>query len=67
MVKQRESGFISFGSMSLLVGSLALVGLLAYGWLGGHELPLWPAIAVVLVNVVGALRLLRETRQGHRK
>lgn len=40
----RQQGFISFGSMTLIIGGLALFGLLFYGQASGHELPLWPAL-----------------------
>lgn len=57
-----RKGALSFGSMSLLVGGLALVGLLAWGWKTGQELPLWPAVLVAAVNVFGAFKLVIETR-----
>lgn len=55
-------GMLSFASMTLAVGGLALFGLLAWGWLSGQELPLWPALLVAGVNVVGAIRLVQETK-----
>lgn len=55
-------GILSFGSMTLLVGGLSLFALLLWGWLSGHPLPLWPALLVAAVNVVGAVRLLQETK-----
>lgn len=55
-------GMLSFGSMTLVVGGLALFGLLAWGWLSGQALPLWPALLVVAVNLVGAVKLLQETK-----
>lgn len=57
-----KKGVLSFGSMTLLVGGLALVGLLLWGWAAGQELPLWPALLVAAVNVVGAVKLVLETR-----
>lgn len=57
-----NKGVLSFGSMTLLVGGLALAGLLLWGWKTGQELPLWPALLVAAVNVVGAIRLVVETR-----
>lgn len=57
-----KKGVLSFGSMTLLVGGLALVGLLLWGWTAGQELPLWPALLVAAVNVVGAVKLVLETR-----
>ena len=55
-------GMLSFGSMTLLVGGLALAGLLFWGWTTGQELPLWPALLVAAVNVFGAVKLVLETR-----
>jgi fatty acid desaturase len=57
-----NKGVLSFGSMTLLVGGLALAGLLFWGWQSGEELPLWPALLVAAVNVFGAFRLVKETR-----
>ena len=59
---EKYKGMFSFGSMTMLIGGQALATLLFYGWLSGHELPLWPAILVALVNVVGAVKLAQETR-----
>jgi hypothetical protein len=53
---------LSFGSMTLIVGGLALAGLLLWGWKTEQELPLWPALLVAAVNVFGALKLVLETR-----
>ena len=58
----RQRGFISFGSMTLLIGGLGLAAALVYGLNAGYELPLWPAIAVALVNLIGAGRLIYEVR-----
>ena len=57
-----NKGVLSFGSMTLLVGGLALAGLLFWGWKTGQELPLWPALLVVAVNIFGAVKLVMETR-----
>lgn len=63
-----KSGVFSFVSLSQVVGALALVGLLLYGWITGQSLPLWPAVLVVAVNVVLAVRLVLEVkgRRGER-
>ena len=55
-------GMLSFGSMTLAVGGLALFALLAWGWLSGQQLPLWPALLVAGVNVFGAIKLMQETK-----
>jgi hypothetical protein len=57
-----NKGVLSFGSMTLLFGGLALPGLLLWGWKTGQELPLWPALLVAAVNVFGAVKLVMETR-----
>lgn len=57
-----KSGWFSFTSLSQVVGALALVGLLLYGWSTGQQLPLWPAVLVVGVNVVLAVRLVLEIK-----
>jgi hypothetical protein len=60
----KESGFVSAGGIVLLIGGLALVALLVYGWSTGHELPLWPAIAVALVNIIGAAKIVLDTKKA---
>jgi len=50
----------SFGSMTLVVGGLALALLLFWGWRSGEALPLWPALLVAAVNVFGAVKLVLE-------
>jgi hypothetical protein len=57
-----NKGVLSFGSMTLLVGGLALAGLLFWGWKTEQELPLWPALLVAAVNVYGAYKLVMETK-----
>lgn len=57
-----NKGVLSFGSMTLIVGGLALAGLLFWGWQTGQALPLWPALLVAAVNVFGAVRLVIEAR-----
>jgi hypothetical protein len=57
-----NKGALSFGSMTLLIGGLALAGLLFWGWKTGQDLPLWPALLVAAVNVFGAYKLVMETK-----
>lgn len=66
-VNRREKGFISFGAMTLLIGGCALAGLLAYSWKSGQELPFWPAVAVILVNLAAAAKLVLDTLQARKK
>jgi hypothetical protein len=57
-----NKGFFSFTALSVLVGGLAIIGLLLYGWLTGQDLPFWPAMLVVAVNVVLAVKLVLEMK-----
>ena len=63
-MNRREYGFISFGTMTLLIGGMALAGLLLYGWTSGQELPVWPAVAVVLVNLVASIKLVIDAKKA---
>lgn len=56
-------GAVNPGVIVLLVGGAALFGLLVYGFRSGHELPLWPALLVALVNVLAALKLAADARR----
>ena len=40
-----NKGFFSFTALSVLIGGLAIIGLLLYGWSTGQSLPLWPSPA----------------------
>jgi len=63
-LKRKQQGFINFGTMTLIVGGLALIGLLFYSAQSGHELPLWPAVVVILVNIVAAGKILLDTKKA---
>lgn len=56
------SGLMSFGSMTLMVGGLALFSLLLWGWVKDEPLPLWPALLVAAVNFVDSIKLIQETK-----
>lgn len=55
--KHKQHGAIKADGITLLIGGLALMGLLVYSATSGYEIPFWPAIAVIGVNVVAAGRL----------
>ena len=57
-----NKGFFSFTALSVLIGGLAIIGLLLYGWFTGQNLPLLPALLVVGVNVVLAIKLVLEVK-----
>lgn len=66
-MNRQQQGFIDFGTMTLLIGGLALVGLLVYGAQSGHELPLWPAVVVMLVNIVAAAKIFLDAKKAKNK
>jgi hypothetical protein len=55
--KHLQRGALNGGVIALLIGALALAALFVYSAVSGYELPFWPAMAVVAVNVVAAGRL----------
>ena len=61
-LNRKQEGFINGSAMTILIGGLVLGGLLIYGSKTGQELPLWPAIAVVVVNLVAAVKLVLDIR-----
>lgn len=62
-----QTGKMSLGNLTLVIGGVALAGLLAYGWSSGEELPLWPALAVVAVNLVAAAKIGMEARKNRKQ
>lgn len=66
-LNRKQDGFIGGSGVALLIGGLALGGLLVYGALSGYELPLWPAIAVALVNLVAAAKIIMDTRKARQR
>ncbi len=58
MLGGKQNGFISGDIIAIVIAGVALGGLLIYGSQTGQELPVWPAIAVVLVNLVAAGRVI---------
>ena len=65
-LKAQEKGFITGAGWVILVAGLALVALLYHGITTGQELPIGPAIAVILVNLFAAWKLYAETRARRR-
>jgi len=41
--------------------------MLIYGLKSGQELPVWPAIAVALVNLVAAAKIVIDVKQARRQ
>lgn len=59
----QQHGFINGGVITLLIGGLAIGGLLVYGSVTGQELPVWPAVVVVLVNLVAAGKVIMDVKK----
>ena len=55
--KHLQRGALNGAVIAMLIGALALGGLLISSAVSGYELPFWPAMAVIAVNVVAAGRL----------
>jgi len=63
----RQGGFINSGVLIILIGGLALGGLFIHSLSTGQDLPVWPAIAVILVNLVGAAKIVIDVRNAKRQ
>ncbi|WP_210542805.1 hypothetical protein [Rhodoferax sp. PAMC 29310] len=59
----KQSGFINGGVITLLIGGLAIGGLLLYGSVTGQELPVWPAVVVGIVNLVAAGKVFMDVKK----
>jgi len=65
--KHLQRGALNGGVITMLIGALALAALLIYSAASGYELPFWPAMAVVAVNLVAAGRLAWAVIQTKKK
>ena len=63
----KQHGFINGGVITLLIGGLAIGGLLLYGSVTGQELPVWPAVVVVLVNLVAAGKAIMDVKKAKQR
>ena len=60
----RQEGFIDSGVLIILIGGLALGGLFIHSLSTGQDLPVWPAVAVILVNLIGAAKIVIGVRNA---
>ena len=65
--KHLQRGALNGGVIAMLIGALALAALLIYSAASGYELPFWPAMAVIAVNLVAAVRLAWVVIQAKKK
>lgn len=68
-MKAAQRGFLNGGMLVILIGGLMVGGLFIHSYATDQELPLWPAVAVIGVNLYGAWKIFSETRarrQGRR-
>jgi hypothetical protein len=63
-VHHKQDGFINGGVMTLLIGGLAIGGLLLYGSVTGQELPVWPAVLVGIVNLAAAGKVILDVKKA---
>jgi hypothetical protein len=63
-VNHKQLGFINGGVITLLIGGLAIGGLLLYGSVTGQELPVWPAVLVGVVNLVAAVKVILDVKKS---
>ena len=60
----KQHGFINGGIITLLIGGLAIGGLLLYGSVTGQELPVWPAVVVGIVNLVASGKVFMDVKKA---
>jgi hypothetical protein len=65
--KDLQRGALGGDGIALMIGATALGGLFVYSAVSGYELPLWPAVAVTVVNLVAAGRLAWTVIKSKRK
>jgi len=65
-VKAVQRGFVNGGMLVILIGGLMIGGLFLHSYVTGQELPLWPALAVIGVNLYGAWMLFKEGQMRRR-
>ena len=60
----KQLGFINGAVITLLIGGLAIGGLLLYGLVTEQELPVWPAVLVGLVNLMAAGKVILDVKKS---
>lgn len=65
-MKSLQRGAIDPGMVIILISGLILGALFVHSYATGEELPIWPAIAVICVNLVGVWRTLKDVQARRR-
>lgn len=63
-MKHKQHGLIKGDMIGILIGGVAVGGLLLYGLISGQSLPVWPSILVALVNLVAAANVFLGVRKA---
>lgn len=66
-MKSLQRGAFDPGMAIILISGLILGGLFVHSYATGEELPIWPAIAVICVNLFGVWRTLKEVQARRRR
>lgn len=65
-MKSLQRGAIDPGMVITLISGLIIGGLFVHSYATGEELPIWPAIAVICVNLFGVWRTLKDVQARRR-
>lgn len=61
-MKAGQRGFLNGGMLVILVSGVLIGVLFIHSYATGQELPLWPAVAVICVNLFGVWKIIGEVR-----
>ncbi|MEW6165170.1 MAG: hypothetical protein AB1642_08930 [Pseudomonadota bacterium] len=61
-MKAVQRGFLNGGMLVILISGVVIGGLFIHSYATGQALPLWPAVAVIGVNLFGVWKILGEVR-----
>lgn len=61
-MKAVQRGFLNGGMLVILISGVLIGALFIHSYATGQELPLWPAVAVICVNLFGVWKIVGEVR-----
>lgn len=65
-MKFLQRGAIDPGMAIILISGLILGALFVHSYTTGEQLPIWPALAVICVNLAGVWRTLKDVQARRR-